>query len=121
MVNLLFNLNAGGQGLDIVETAAVFAALSATKFKNDPSLAKQGLLSALRATLQQMMSQQEKGALDRRVKTRHPAYLNQTPGFVGRDTELHSLFVVTGSDAFAPRHSFENLRAAASTAGNTKK
>ena len=97
----------------------MFAALSATKFKNDPSLAKQGLLSALRATLQQMMSQQEKGTLDR-TKTRHPAYLNQTPGFVGRDTELHSLSVVTGSDAFAPRHSFENLRAAAA-AGNTKK
>jgi hypothetical protein len=106
--DLMNKFNFQGQNLDIIEVAALYAAIP-KKLWNDPTGKKMMWRNMLEKSLQDMMEEEKKETLTK-AKKRHPAYQNQLPLYGDRDT-LHELTnIVSGKDAMLPatsRKSFE--------------
>lgn len=105
--------NPQAQGLDIVELAAVFAAIP-INFGKDHK--KEAWRLSLEKQLKDFDSDKQKGKLVG-AKLRHSAYKNQTPLF-GENEQMHTMQAVSSEDAFKPRDSFKHYssRAAESSA-----
>lgn len=96
-----------GQGLDIVELAAVFAVIP-LKFGNDPQGKKETWRASVEGALKQYVTQRSAGSLPK-AKQRHGAYEGQQPVF-SEDVGLYRMDAVSGEDAFGPRRSFKELK-----------
>ncbi len=70
----------GGQQLDIIELAAILAAMP-EKFSNDPLKVKQKMVLKLEESLKELMDLRKQGKLSNQ-QTRNVAYINQTPRYV---------------------------------------
>jgi hypothetical protein len=92
---LFSRFNPDGQNLDIVELAAIYAALP-EKFLNDPFGKKQRWKEKVEELLKKMVADKEQGQLPK-AKVRFPGYLNVNPPYVGRVT-MHTLDAVKASD-----------------------
>jgi hypothetical protein len=82
------------QGLDIIELAALFAAVP-EKFSSDSTGRKQNWRNNLEFSLKKLLSDKAQGRLEK-VKIRNPAYGKETPKFAG-DRRLHRLRDDTGA------------------------
>lgn len=93
--------NPQGQGLDIVELAAIYAAIPENFGRDHKKI-------AWRLSLEKQLKDLEKDRQANKLiasKKRHPAYKNQI-GLFAEVEDMHSMQVVSGSDAFGPRRSF---------------
>lgn len=106
VVELSGRFNPEAQGLDLVETAAIFAVLPA-KFTNDSDRKKTRWRASIEQSLKTMYAQNKAGSLAG-PKKRNLVYKNQLPKYAGRDT-LHEMSGVKKGDVFGPRTSFLSL------------
>jgi hypothetical protein len=92
---LLGRFNPDGQNLDIVELAAVYAALPET-FLNDPFGKKIQWKEKIEESLKKMVTDKQNGQLSK-SKERFSGYLNAIPPYVGRQT-MHTLNAVKAAE-----------------------
>ena len=110
---LMGRFNPESQGLDIVETAAIYAAIP-QKFNKDATGRKEAWRLSLEKNLKDMYKQHKAGTL-LKIKKRSLAYNNQVPQFTARET-LHEMRSVSSDGANAPRSSFLTLNKGGSSA-----
>jgi hypothetical protein len=92
---LMGRFNPDGQNLDVVEIAAIYAAVP-EKFLNDPFGRKARWKERLETMLKQMVTDKQNGKLTK-AKERFSGYKNVVPPYVGRTT-MHTLNAVKAAD-----------------------
>lgn len=112
---LMGRFNPESQGLDIVETAAIYAAIP-QKFAKDSTGKKETWRLSLEKNLKDMYKQHKAGTL-LKIKKRSLAYNNQTPQFTARET-LHEMRSVS-SDSTARDSFLTNKRNASASASSS--
>jgi hypothetical protein len=98
--------NFQGQGLDLTEIAALYAAVP-PKFWNDPSGRKNAWRATLEKTLQDMMEQDENGKLP--ASKKKTSLYKAQHAIYGDRNSLFEFEAVSGKDALNPRTSFKEM------------
>jgi hypothetical protein len=100
--------NPQGAGLDIVETAAIFARMP-SKFTNDDGTGRKAQwLATLQMKLKQLMKEEKEGVLSASLR-RHAAYKGQEAVFGHEQGVFEAGEAVSSEGAFAPRTSFSSI------------
>jgi hypothetical protein len=90
-----------GQGLDIVELAALYAHMPKKLSNDGPGKRKEAWLKRLESTVRSFMAEEKAGRLAA-AKLRHPAYKGAIPPFSERSTLFERTSTVVG-DAFGEK------------------